>query len=120
MCDHCSDILTDLLPGKVTTVLKRTEMLNPKLNPSNTLVGVRIPDHQFVREIVRRCGQPIALTSANVSNSRSNLDVEVSHIHIAWMLILDAKLLHTLKCQCSPVVYSYRYQLCYPPCECQI
>lgn len=78
MCDHCSDILTDLLPGKVTAVFKRKEMLNPKLNPDNSLVGVRIPDHQFVREMVRRCGQPIALTSANVSNSRSTLDVEVS------------------------------------------
>ena len=78
MCDHCSDILTDLLPGKVTAVFKRKKMLNPKLNPDNSLVGVRIPDHQFVREMVRRCGQPIALTSANVSNSRSTLNVEAS------------------------------------------
>ena len=78
MCDHCNEVLTDLLPGKVTTVFKRKETLNPKLNPGNPLVGVRIPDHQFVREVVRRCGQPIALTSANVSNSKSTLDVEVS------------------------------------------
>ena len=80
MCDHCSDVLTDLLPGKVTTVLKRKKVLNPKLNPDTLLVGVRIPDHQFVREVVRRCGQPIALTSANVSNSRSTLDVEASQM----------------------------------------
>lgn len=80
MCDHCSDILTDLLPGKVTTVLKRKKVLNPNLNPDTSLVGVRIPDHQFVREVVRRCGQPIALTSANASNSRSTLDVEASQM----------------------------------------
>jgi tRNA A37 threonylcarbamoyladenosine synthetase subunit TsaC/SUA5/YrdC len=64
----------------VTTVLKRKKMLNPKLNPDTSLIGVRIPDHQFVREVVRRCGQPIALTSANTSNSRSTLDVEASKI----------------------------------------
>lgn len=80
MCDHCSDILTDLLPGKVTTVLRRKEVLNPMLNPDHSLVGIRIPDHQFVREMVKRCGQPVALTSANVSNSGSTLAVEASQI----------------------------------------
>lgn len=77
-CDHCNELLTDLLPGKVTAVLKRKEILNPNLNPGNPLVGVRIPDHQFVRDLVSRCGQPIALTSANASNTRSTLNVEVS------------------------------------------
>ena len=92
MCDHCIEVLTDLLPGKVTTVFKRKEALNPNLNPGNPLVGVRIPDHQFVREVVRRCGQPIALTSANVSNSRSTLDVEASQMHVDHKI--NAKLLH--------------------------
>ena len=76
-CDHCSELLTDLLPGKVTTVFERKEILNPKLNPGNSLIGVRIPDHHFVRQLVNRCGQPIALTSANMSDTRSTLDVEV-------------------------------------------
>ena len=77
-CDKCGELLKDLLPGKVTTVFERKDALNSNLNPGISLVGVRIPDHHFVREVVSRCGQPIALTSANVSDSRSTLDVEVS------------------------------------------
>lgn len=76
-CEKCGDILRDLLPGKVTTVFERRDVLNPNLNPGNSLVGVRIPDHQFVRKLVRRCGHPLALTSANVSDTRSTVDVEV-------------------------------------------
>lgn len=77
-CDRCSDLLKDLLPGKVTTVFERKDALNPNLNPGNSMVGVRIPDHSFVRQLVSQCGQPIALTSANTSDTRSTLEVEVS------------------------------------------
>ena len=62
----------------MTTVFERKDVLNPNLNPGHSLVGVRIPDHQFVRQLVGHCGQPIALTSANVSDSRSTLEIEVS------------------------------------------
>ena len=79
-CEKYSDLLKDLLPGKVTTVFERKDVLNPNLNPGNPLVGVRIPDHWFVRQLVSRCGHPIALTSANISDTRSTLDVEVSRI----------------------------------------
>ena len=49
------------------------------------LVGIRIPDHPFVREVCRQV-QPLALTSANVSSSSSTLDVsefEVLFPHLA-------------------------------------
>ena len=72
------DILEDLLPGPVTLVFDRKAVLNPELNPSTRLVGVRIPDHQFIRATARVCKEPIALTSANISASRSCLTVEVS------------------------------------------
>ena len=76
-CDKHYDLLQDLLPGKVTTIFKRRDVLNSNLNPGISLVGVRIPDHQFVRRLVRDCGQPMALTSANISDTRSTLEVEV-------------------------------------------
>eukprot|EP00112_Aurelia_sp_Birch-Aquarium-sp1_P018648 Seg4471.1 transcript_id=Seg4471.1/GoldUCD/mRNA.D3Y31 product="YrdC domain-containing protein mitochondrial" protein_id=Seg4471.1/GoldUCD/D3Y31 len=70
------EILEELLPGPVTLVFERKAVLNPELNPSTRLVGVRIPDHQFIRETARICKEPIALTSANISASRSCLTVE--------------------------------------------
>ncbi|KAJ8340871.1 hypothetical protein SKAU_G00331620 [Synaphobranchus kaupii] len=61
-------LLRDLLPGPVTLVLERSEALNSDLNPFTPLVGVRIPDHAFIRQLSQMCGEPLALTSANISS----------------------------------------------------
>ena len=73
------EILQDLLPGPVTLVFERTDHLNPGLNPTTRLVGIRIPDHYFVQQLCLRCEEPLALTSANVSTvGQSSLAIEVS------------------------------------------
>ncbi|XP_071134193.1 threonylcarbamoyl-AMP synthase-like [Mytilus edulis] len=69
-------LLAKLLPGPVTVVLNRTTDLNPELNPKTSLVGIRIPDHEFIREVARSCQEPLALTSANISSAQSTLRVE--------------------------------------------
>lgn len=72
------EILQDLLPGPVTLVFERTEQLNPGLNPTTELIGIRIPDHAFVQQLSLACGEPLALTSANVSTvGQSSLKIEV-------------------------------------------
>lgn len=70
------DVLGALLPGPVTLVFTRTPRLNPELNPGTRLVGVRIPDHPFVRALCAAAGEPLALTSANASGERSTLSVD--------------------------------------------
>ena len=70
-------LLNELLPGPVTVVFERTLKLNPALNPGTTLVGVRIPNYDFVRDICRRCDEPLALTSANPSAAGSTIHVQV-------------------------------------------
>ncbi|PVD28614.1 hypothetical protein C0Q70_11207 [Pomacea canaliculata] len=69
-------ILEDLLPGPVTVVFERSPELNPLLNPNTHLVGIRIPDHAFIRNLSRACGSPIALTSANKSSDQSTLSLD--------------------------------------------
>ncbi|KAJ8405096.1 hypothetical protein AAFF_G00330170 [Aldrovandia affinis] len=69
-------LLGDLLPGPVTLVLERSEALNSDLNPFTPLVGVRIPDHAFIRQLSQKCSEPLALTSANVSSHASTVAVE--------------------------------------------
>ena len=82
---------------QVTLVFTRSEQLNTNFNPDTSLVGVRIPDHAFLRQVCRYstvqystvrtvqcmtsavcrlCGGPLALTSANLSNETSSLRVE--------------------------------------------
>ena len=43
------DLLASLLPGPVTLVFTRTDLLNRNFNPDTNLIGVRIPDHLFIR-----------------------------------------------------------------------
>ncbi|XP_030250041.1 threonylcarbamoyl-AMP synthase [Sparus aurata] len=68
-------LLADLLPGPVTLVFERSEVLNADLNPFTSLVGVRIPDHAFMRRLCQMCGEPLALTSANISSYTSTVAV---------------------------------------------
>ncbi|KAM9319424.1 threonylcarbamoyl-AMP synthase [Gastrophryne carolinensis] len=69
-------LLRDLLPGPVTLVMERSDGLNKELNPYTPLVGVRIPDHAFIRQLAQICSEPLALTSANISSQESTLTVE--------------------------------------------
>ena len=68
--------LTSLLPGPVTLLFPRTPALNPQLNPSTNVIGVRIPDHAFTQRLCELAGEAIALTSANLSGEPSTLRVE--------------------------------------------
>ena len=76
--DHVDpEMMSRLLPGPVTLCFERTPLLNPDFNPGVRLVGIRVPDSAFVRDICRKVdGAPVALTSANVSSSASCLAVE--------------------------------------------
>ncbi|GCC34359.1 threonylcarbamoyl-AMP synthase [Chiloscyllium punctatum] len=69
-------VLRDLLPGPVTLVFRRSEELNKDLNPFTDLVGVRIPKHPFIQKLAEVCGEPLALTSANLSSQTSTLTTE--------------------------------------------
>lgn len=70
------ELLNDLLPGPVTCLFRRSPDLNPEFNPSSDYVGIRIPDHDFIRAVCREFGEPIALTSANKSAQPSSTKVE--------------------------------------------
>ena len=83
-------LIDQLLPGQVTLVFRRTDSLNTNFNPDTSLVGVRIPDYQFLREVCRVCQSPLALTSANISNTLSSLAVqEFGELHPSLDLVFD-------------------------------
>jgi tRNA A37 threonylcarbamoyladenosine synthetase subunit TsaC/SUA5/YrdC len=69
--------LNELLPGPVTLVFDRKPTLPLELNPNTTSIGIRIPNYKFMIELAQFCNEPIALTSANISNKPSSLKIEV-------------------------------------------
>ena len=88
-------ILLSLLPGPYTFILK----LKHKLPVSPTLeVGVRVPEHIFVRVLSKDLSIPIVSTSANLSGKKdtakfSELDTRV--ISQADLLIDGGKCLYS-------------------------
>ena len=84
------EVIEDLLPGQVTLVFRRTELLNNSFNPDTDLVGVRIPDYPFLREVCSLSSGPLALTSANYSADTSTLQVEeFAPLHDSLHMVFD-------------------------------
>lgn len=88
------ELLNELLPGPVTLCFTRKNQLNCELNPESSIVGIRIPDHSFIREVCRQTQSPLALTSANVSQGKSTLAIEeFSELHKYLSCICDGGVL---------------------------
>ncbi len=51
--------LTAIMPGGVGVA--------PNLIPEEGTLAIRIPDHEFCQEVIRRLGKPLVSTSANIS-----------------------------------------------------
>lgn len=59
-------IITELLPGPVTVLLKKKDVVPAILTAASEVVGVRFPDNGIATRIIKETG-PITSTSANVS-----------------------------------------------------
>lgn len=66
-------LLSALLPGAVTLLLRAAEGAPLAAELSLPTVGLRIPGHPFLRAICRQHRGALALTSANVSGGPSSL-----------------------------------------------
>ncbi|AGN01495.1 DNA binding protein, translation factor [Salinarchaeum sp. Harcht-Bsk1] len=82
----------EFLPGPVTVVVDRKEMVPDVLTAGSNRVGVRIPDHDVALDLLERTDAPITATSANVSGTGSVRTVsELSdEVRDAVAVVLDA------------------------------
>ena len=119
-CSNCSigeDILKELLPGPFTLILERSTQLNPDLNPGVQSVGVRIPDSALCIKLVSQLGEPIALTSANISGKSSAISVEVCVCVCLCVYVCVCVCVCLCICSCVCVcvricIYIYIYASC--------
>lgn len=80
---HISEnLLNALLPGPVTLILPCINYSLDKSVLRQGKIAIRIPDYDFIRHLTRNLGKPLALTSANLSNEPSA--VEVSDFSEIW------------------------------------
>ncbi|RLD06141.1 MAG: threonylcarbamoyl-AMP synthase [Chloroflexi bacterium] len=77
------------LPGALTLILPKHPDI-PKTVSSLETVGIRIPNHNFTRELLRAAG-PMAVTSANISGENSPISAKEVYAQLKGRisLVLD-------------------------------
>ncbi len=78
-------------PGGLTLIVPAAPHLPPELLAGGATVAVRVPDHLWLRELIRRLGQPLAATSANLHGepNPTSADMVEAHLGRRLPLILD-------------------------------
>jgi len=64
------------LPGALTLVLKKKEIVPSLLVAGLDTVGIRIPDNKIILQLVAKAGGPLTTTSANISGKPTPYAVE--------------------------------------------
>ncbi len=61
----------EMATSPLTLILPGASGLAENLIPEEGTLGVRVPDHEFCRRMLRRFGKPVVSTSANISGEPS-------------------------------------------------
>ena len=62
-------LINKYTPNKVTFLLKKNSKISDLVTSASPLVGIRVPDREDLRELIKKLGSPIVSTSANVTGS---------------------------------------------------
>jgi len=82
--------MREFLPGPVTVVVERRDVVPDALVAGRDRVGVRIPDHDLALELLAETG-PLTATSANISGNPSARSVDdLDAIRERAAIVLDA------------------------------
>ena len=71
-------IIKNFMPGPITLILKKSDLVPDILTSNQTTVGVRMPDNDVTLKLIEYANCPIAAPSANVSGEKS--EVEINNI----------------------------------------
>ena len=69
--DTAKNLYKEYLPGPFTIISKSKGKVAIGVESSTKTLGIRIPKHEFVLELVKEFGKPITATSANVSYKKT-------------------------------------------------
>ena len=69
-------LMTAFCPGPITLILRKSSKVPDRVTGGLDTVGVRMPDHDVARALIRSAGCPIAAPSANLSGRPSPTTAE--------------------------------------------
>lgn len=59
------------MPGAITLILPKREHIAEYITNGFSTIGIRMPNDDFILSLIRRCGKPLLVTSANLSGHQS-------------------------------------------------
>ena len=63
-------IINAFVPGPVTLLLKSKDIVPGYVTHNTGVIGVRVPDMELVQELIKYCGTPLLVPSANKSGEK--------------------------------------------------
>jgi L-threonylcarbamoyladenylate synthase len=79
-------VIKDLLPGPITVILKKKEVVPDILTSGSHFVGVRYPSHKIARLLIAKIGAPITSTSANITNLEAPTNAQDVTLGVDYIL----------------------------------
>jgi len=83
--DKNRGLIKKLLPGSITVLLPKREIVPDTITQGSKLIGIRFPENKKAIEIIQKAGFPIVSTSANLSGEKDifnakNVELKVDFI----------------------------------------
>ncbi len=97
---ECFEIIAELLPGPVTILLRKKDVVPAILTAASEVVGVRFPDNEIATRIIKETG-PITATSANVSGRNPPTCIEEVEVELKLKVDLFGIIINGGKCKYS-------------------
>ncbi len=74
--DYEEKVIKKFMPGPITLILKKKDCISNLVTANSDTVGVRIPNHEIALSILKSIDYPLATSSANISGSVNNSNIE--------------------------------------------
>ena len=74
--EKAEKVIERFVPGPLTLILKKKEEVEDYVTQGKKTIGIRVPDDEFILDLIRELDQPLMVTSANISGDGSLLKWE--------------------------------------------
>ena len=69
-------IIKKFMPGAITIIFNKKDNVEDYITQGLNTIGIRVPDDEFILDIIRNINSPLMVTSANISGNGSLLKWE--------------------------------------------
>ena len=65
--DKAKKIMDKYMPGAITIIYKKKDVISDEVTSGLSTIGIRIPDDEWIINLINLVGKPLLVTSANIS-----------------------------------------------------